>query len=124
MYICTLKHNDKNINLKKNIMFKKLIIAIIALSLSVIAALVVFFSCFYIKKEYKSVENFLTLPYPNQTESSGQFTKNVDDYTITYTIKANYTIYGKVVEKQYYFPNKIINKICRYDFGLVFIGRK
>ena len=29
MYICTLKHNDKNINLKKNIMFKKLIIAIL-----------------------------------------------------------------------------------------------
>ena len=49
--------------------------------------------------------------YNNEKLSGSLKLGNEFGYSDKYEIKANYTLYGKVVEKYYYFPNKIINKI-------------
>ena len=99
---------------------KKIILAVISVSMVlVIGFSAIFFSMFYVKKEYEYVSAFTDLPDPVQIESSGEFSQILDDYEINYEIKAEYTITGLVVEKYYYFPSSMINKISRYDLGIV-----
>ena len=113
-------NNDDNYKGFKELRNVKKTIIITSLILAVIASLTIFFTCFLIDKDYETIDNYLNLPYPIQTDAEGQFTDKVDDYNVYYTIKANYSISAKVVEKKYYFPYKISNKLSRYDLGLVF----
>lgn len=100
---------------------KKIIITSISLILVLFIALgAVAFKLLYIKKQYEYVSSFATLASPLQEDATGEFLDTIDGYEIKYEIKANYTLYGKVVEKYYYFPNKIINKISRFDFGMIY----
>lgn len=99
---------------------KKIIIAITCVALAVLMAFGVFiFSLYNVKKEYEYVASFTSLPAPVQIETSNTFTKIVDDYTVTFDVKASYTLTGLVVEKYYYYPHKIANKLARYDLGMV-----
>ena len=99
---------------------KKIIIATISLLLVAIIAFGIYvFTLFNVKKTYQYVASLTDLPEPNQVEASGVFESSLDGYDITFTKKADYTITGKVVEKHYYFPFDIINKISRFDLGIV-----
>ncbi len=98
---------------------KKQIIAIISLLMVVIIAFGSYIlSLFAVKKDYEYIASLLNLPEPIQIESANILTHEVDDCTITYTVKANYTLVGRVVKKHYYFPHNTPNKISRYDFGM------
>ena len=98
---------------------KKFIIAGISLLLAVILALGIYIATlFAVKKNYEYVASFTDLPDPVQIETTGEIVKQVGDYEVTYELKAAYTITGLVVEKYYYFPNKIDNKIARFDLGI------
>lgn len=99
---------------------KKLIIAGVSLVLVLILSLGIYIlTLFSVKKNYAYVANFLDLPDPVQVETTGEIVKQVGDYEVTYELKASYTIMGLVVEKYYYFPSKIENKIARFDLGIV-----
>lgn len=98
---------------------KKLIIAVTSLIMVVILAFGSYILSLYaVKKDYEYVASLLNLPEPIQEEASNIIIHEVDDCTITYNIKANYTLIGRVVEKHYYLPYSIPNKISRYDFGM------
>lgn len=85
-----------------------------------VAFVICFFTMFYVEKDYEYVSSFSSLPWPVQTEKTGQLKWNVDDYEITVDIMAEYTLYGLVVEKHYYPPYRIANKLGRFDFGMVY----
>ena len=99
---------------------KKLIIAVTSLIMVVILAFGSYILSLYaVKKDYEYVASLLNLPEPIQEEASNIIIHEVDDCTITYNIKANYTLIGRVVEKHYYLPYKFINKLSRFDLGIV-----
>ncbi len=98
---------------------KKLIIAVISLCMVVIIAFGSYIlSLFAVKKDYEYVASLLNLPEPVQEATTNTITHEIDDCTVTYTVKANYTLVGRVVKKHYYLPYNTPNKISRYDFGM------
>lgn len=98
---------------------KKIFIALTSLFMIFVISFCAFaFALFYVKKDYEVVSSFTNMPEPIQTETTGGLTKQIDDYNITINFKAKYTIVGKVVEKRYYPPFKMINKLSNYDIGI------
>ena len=110
-----MKPPKQKMSRKKKIFIVAMCVAMILL----ICASSCFFGFYYVKKDYSTVASFVTLPDPVQEETSGEIKTTVDDYEIVYTKRAKYVLTGLVVEKYYYFPYKIQNKICRYDLGVV-----
>ena len=105
---------------KKSSFRKKIIIAAISIMLVLALSLgLCFFTMFNVKKNYEFVASFASLPSPMQVETSGQVVKQVGEYEVTFDFKAAYTITGLVVEKYYYAPYKIENKLSRFDLGIV-----
>ena len=99
---------------------KKIFIAAMAIIMVfVVGSTSCYFGFYYVKKDYSTVSSFVTLPDPVQEETSGEFKVNVYDNEVLYKKRAKYTLTGLVVEKHYYLPYKFQNKICRYDFGVV-----
>lgn len=110
--------SDEKIRMSKS---KKILIAIISFLLIIaVSASFIFFKYFYVTKPFETVENLQNLAMPLQEDASGEIKKVIDGYEVTFTIKANYTLCGMVVEKYYYMPTKIVNKVSRFDFGMVF----
>ena len=115
----TQMNEDFSPEAKKMSRRKKLIIAITSLMLVIIIAFGSYILSLYaVKKDYEYVATLLNLPEPVQEEASDVIIHEVDDCTVTYTVKANYTLIGRLVEKRYYFPHNTPNKISRYDFGM------
>lgn len=104
---------------KKSLKKKFIIISTSVFLVLLIAFGVFVFSLFNVKKNYAYVASFVHLPDPVQVETSGEIVKSVGGYEISYELKASYTITGLVVEKYYYFPSKIENRISRFDLGIV-----
>lgn len=99
---------------------KKLIIAIISVAMCLILACGIYiFTLFNVKKEYETVPSLAAISQPIQKEYSDKIETTLDGYNLTYTIKAAYSLSGKVVEKYYYIPYDIINKIARFDLGMI-----
>lgn len=99
---------------------KKITIASISLILVAIISLGIYiFTLFNVKKSYTYVASLTNISEPIQVETSGSFEEVAHGYNLTYTKKANYTITGKVVEKHYYMPYNLINKLCRFDLGII-----
>ena len=114
-----LPHDFENQQKAKMPRKKKLIIAGVCLFMALILSLGIYIlTLFSVKKSYAYVKTYLDLPDPVQFETSGEIVKQVGEYEVTYELKAAYTIMGLVVEKYYYFPNKIENKISRFDLGI------
>ena len=106
-------------NSSKKSKSKKLIIALVSISLAVILVFCTYLlTLFAVKKDYEYVASLTNLPEPLQIEHTNTITTQVDDYLVTYNIKATYTLIGLVVEKYYYLPYSLTNKIGRYDFGM------
>lgn len=105
---------DKMSFKKKLIWIITSVVLVLAISLGIYI-----FTLFNVKKQYEYVASFTELPDPVQVETSGEIVKTVGNYEITYELKASYTITGLVVEKYYYFPSKIENRISRFDLGIV-----
>ena len=98
---------------------QKILIAVTSIVLVLVITIGAFaFSLFYVKKDYETVASFSNMPEPVQIETTGGVTKEIDDYEINIEFKASYTLVGRVVEKYYYFPFKMINKLSRFDFGM------
>ena len=98
---------------------KKLTIVSLCIFLTLAISLGIYiFTLFNVKKNYDYVDSFVNLPDPVQVETSGEIIKTVGSYEVTYELKASYTIIGLVVEKYYYFPSKIENRISRFDVGI------
>lgn len=97
----------------------KIAIAAASLILAIVIAIGAFaFSLLYVKKDYQTVASFANLREPIQEEITGGVLKNIDGYEVKFEFIATYSIVGRVLEKQYYFPNDIVNKISRYDLGI------
>lgn len=99
---------------------KKFILAGLSLVLVLVITLGIYiFTLYSVKKNYEFVASFVDLPDPVQTETSGEIVKEVGGYDVSFELKAHYVITGLVVEKRYYFPHKIENKLSRFDLGIV-----
>ena len=97
----------------------KIAIAAASLILAIVIAIGAYaFSLLYVKKDYQTVASFANLREPIQEATTGGVTKNIDGYEVKFEFIATYSIVGRVLEKQYYFPNDIVNKISRYDLGI------
>lgn len=99
---------------------KKIIIVIVSVVLALVLSLSVFiFTLFNVKKNYEQVASLVDLPSPVQVETTGEIVKQVGGYEVKFNLKAAYTINALVVEKYYYAPYKIENRLSRFDLGLV-----
>lgn len=99
---------------------KKIIIAIISVAMCLVLTCGIYiFTLFNVKKSYETVPNLLAISEPLQYEYTDEIKTTVDDYEVIFKVKAAYSISGKVVEKYYYPPFRIANKLARFDIGMI-----
>ena len=99
---------------------KKIIIAIISVAMCLVLACGIYiFTLFNVKKTYETVPNLLAITEPIQYEYTNEIKTTIDDYEVIFKVKAAYSISGKVVEKYYYPPFRITNKLARFDIGMI-----
>ena len=117
----TIYETLDSLNQKPKRLSKKGKIAIAATSLILAVAIAIgafAFSLLYVKKDYETIATFANLREPVQESTIGGITKNIDGYEVKIEFIATYSIIGRVLEKQYYFPRSVINKLSRYDLGI------
>lgn len=100
---------------------KKIFIASACLVLAVFVAIGAFaLNFFYVKKTYVYVSSYSNLKEPVQVETTGGTSVKFENNTkIEMEFKAKYTIIGRVVDKQFYYPKDVWSKISQYDVGMV-----
>ena len=112
IYKTTIKKEEYTVYKEKPSKKKKIVIAIISITMCFVLAFGIYiFTLFTGKKEYTTVSSYASISQPIQQNYSNEITTTLGDYNITYKIKATYSISGKVVEKYYYTPFGIVNKI-------------
>lgn len=114
-----LEEENLDFPIKKMSKKKKILITTISILLVLVISTTIFaFSFYYVKKDYETIASFVNISEPIQEEITGGITKQVGDYNVTFDFKAKYTLVGRVVNKHYYPPYKIANRLSNYDFGI------
>lgn len=85
----------------------------------IIIVFFLFFTNFFVKKEYKNVATLNNFSNPIQSNTSGSTMKIVDGEYINISFIASYDIQGRVVDVQNYFEYTTQNKLSPRDIGIV-----
>ena len=69
-------------------------------------------------KTYTAVPDLLSIPAPQQSSNTGRLSRKAGSTDVDITIVANYTIYGRVVDRHRYFGGSVINNLSKIDLGI------